>query len=111
MHNLLCMNHHQQPCVAAAKQCGTDILHANELSTVQCLELAQCHSATCFIPVLTCVGLQRNVQDLITQDSNLDSDVGLNLIQMLGGSNDVYGAKRRRNSASSASDDSFIGSR
>lgn len=57
------------------------------------------------------VVLQRNVQDLITQDSSLDSDVGLNLIQMLGGTNDVYGAKRQRNSTSSASDDSALSSR
>ena len=60
--------------------------------------------------VCVCV-LQRNVQDLITQDSNLDSDVGLNLIQMLGGSNDADGSKRRRNSTSSASDDTALGSR
>lgn len=61
------------------------------------------------LPRWTCLLLQRNVQDLITQDSSLDRDVGLNLIQLLGGSNDVYGAKRRRPSASS--DDSNLSGR
>ena len=53
-------------------------------------------------------GLQRNIQDIITQDNDLDSDVGMNLIQLLGGSNDFYGTKRRRNSCTSASSNDSI---
>lgn len=52
--------------------------------------------------------LQRNIQDIITQDNDLDSDVGMNLIQLLGGSNDFYGTKRRRNSCTSASSNDSI---
>ena len=85
-------------------------LHAHVLTMLQPFQLIRCHTSE-FIPAPACVGLQRNAQDLITQDSNLDSDVGLNLIQLLGGSSDVYGTKRRRNGASSASDDSFIRTR
>jgi len=52
--------------------------------------------------------LQRNIQDIITQDNDLDSDVGMNLIQLLGGSNDFYGTKRRRDSCTSASSNDSI---
>lgn len=48
------------------------------------------------------VEMQRNIQEIITQDNDLDSDVGMNLIQLLGGSNDFYGTKRRRSSCTSA---------
>lgn len=57
-------------------------------------------------------GLQRNIQEIITQDNDLDSDVGMNLIQLLGGSNDFYGTKRRRDSCTSgSSDDSVLSGR
>ena len=52
--------------------------------------------------------LQRNIQDIITQDNDLDSDVGMNLIQLLGGSNDFYGIKRRCDSCTSASSNDSI---
>ena len=59
-----------------------------------------------------CVALQRNIQEIITQDNDLDSDVGMNLIQLLGGSNDFYGTKRRRSSCTSAnSEDSILSGR
>ena len=55
---------------------------------------------------------QRSIQEIITQDNDLDSDVGMNLIQLLGGSNDFYGTKRRRSSCTSAtSDDSILSGR
>ncbi|DBA92091.1 hypothetical protein WJX77_006602 [Trebouxia sp. C0004] len=50
----------------------------------------------------------RNIQDIITQDNDLDSDVGMNLIQLLGGSNDFYGTKRRHDSCTSASSNDSI---
>ncbi|KAL3146282.1 3',5'-cyclic-nucleotide phosphodiesterase pde1 [Trebouxia sp. C0010 RCD-2024] len=54
----------------------------------------------------------RNIQEIITQDNDLDSDVGMNLIQLLGGSNDFYGTKRRRSSCTSAaSEDSVLSGR
>ena len=52
--------------------------------------------------------LQRSIQEIITQDNDLDSDVGMNLIQLLGGSNDFYGTKRRRSSCTSASSEDSI---
>ena len=58
------------------------------------------------------VALQRSIQEIITQDNDLDSDVGMNLIQLLGGCNDFYGTKRRRASCTSAnSDDSVLSGR
>ena len=56
--------------------------------------------------------MQRNIQEIITRDKDLDSDVGMNLIQLLGGSNDFYGTKRRRSSCTSAtSEDSVLSGR
>lgn len=56
--------------------------------------------------------LQRNIQDIITQDNDLDSDVGMNLIQLLGSPNEFYGTKRRHDScASASSNDSILSGR
>jgi len=56
--------------------------------------------------------LQRNIRDNITQDKNLDSDVGMNLIQLLGSPNEFYGTKRRHDScASASSNDSILSGR
>ncbi|KAL3157196.1 putative 3',5'-cyclic phosphodiesterase pde-3 [Trebouxia sp. C0009 RCD-2024] len=58
------------------------------------------------------INSDRNIQEIITQDNDLDSDVGMNLIQLLGGSNDFYGTKRRRSSCTSAaSEDSVLSGR
>ncbi len=74
------------------KDCEIDV----DMSHTQALNITSTYTQGVFV-------LQRNIQEIISQDNDLDSDVGMNLIQLLGGSNDFYGTKRRRSSCTSAS--------